>query len=45
LRYIRPGHRIGDRVEVLAGVSAGEQIALDPLAAAHIVEKGAGGAP
>jgi RND family efflux transporter MFP subunit len=34
LRQLRLGHRYGDRVEVLAGLTAGEQIATDPLAAA-----------
>jgi len=33
LRQIRPGRRFGDRVEVLAGLAAGERIAADPVAA------------
>jgi len=33
LRQLRLGHRYGERVEVLAGLSAGERIALDPNAA------------
>jgi RND family efflux transporter MFP subunit len=33
LRQVRPGHRFGERVEVLAGLSEGERIALDPVAA------------
>jgi RND family efflux transporter MFP subunit len=33
LRQIRPGHRFNDQVEVLAGLSDGERIAADPLAA------------
>jgi len=33
LRQIRPGHRFGDEIEVLAGLEAGERIAVDPLAA------------
>src|SRR3546814_15953581 len=33
LRQVRLGHRYGERVEVLAGLSAGERIALDPNAA------------
>ncbi|HET9474163.1 MAG TPA: efflux RND transporter periplasmic adaptor subunit [Steroidobacteraceae bacterium] len=33
LRQIRLGHRIDDKVEVLAGLDAGERIATDPLAA------------
>lgn len=35
LRQIRTGNRLGDRVEVLGGLSAGDTIALDPLAAAR----------
>jgi RND family efflux transporter MFP subunit len=33
LRQIRTGHVYGDRVEVLAGLRAGERIATDPVAA------------
>jgi len=33
LRQVRLGHAHGDRVEVLAGVVAGERVALDPAAA------------
>jgi RND family efflux transporter MFP subunit len=33
LRQIRPGHRFDGKLEVLAGISAGERIATDPLAA------------
>jgi multidrug efflux pump subunit AcrA (membrane-fusion protein) len=33
LRQVRLGARQGDRVEVLAGLSAGETLALDPRAA------------
>jgi len=33
LRYVRPGHRFGDQLEILAGLAAGERIALDPIAA------------
>jgi RND family efflux transporter MFP subunit len=33
LRQIRLGHRYDDKVEVLAGLTAGERIATDPLAA------------
>jgi RND family efflux transporter MFP subunit len=37
LRQVRIGHRFGARVEVLAGLSVGDRIAADPLAAlAHI---------
>lgn len=34
LRQVRLGHRFGDRVEVLAGLQAGETYAADPVAAA-----------
>jgi multidrug efflux pump subunit AcrA (membrane-fusion protein) len=37
LRYVRPGHRFGDKIEVLAGLSAGERIALDPIAASALL--------
>jgi RND family efflux transporter MFP subunit len=33
LRQIRPGHRFGEQVEVLSGLSARERIATDPIAA------------
>ena len=33
LRQVRLGHARGDRVEVLAGLAAGERVALDPAAA------------
>ncbi len=33
LRYVRPGHAVGDKLEILAGLAAGERIALDPIAA------------
>lgn len=33
LRQLRVGHAIGDQIEVLAGLSAGEVIVTDPLAA------------
>lgn len=33
LRQIRLGHRMGDQVQVLSGLDAGETIAADPLAA------------
>ena len=35
LRQVRLGHRFGERYEVLAGLSAGEQVVRDPLAAAQ----------
>ncbi|MFY9326951.1 MAG: efflux RND transporter periplasmic adaptor subunit [Georgfuchsia sp.] len=34
LRQVRLGRHQGDRIEVLAGLEAGEKVALDPLAAA-----------
>jgi hypothetical protein len=33
LRQVRLGHRFDDKVEVLAGLEAGERIAVDPLSA------------
>ncbi|HMN75065.1 MAG TPA: efflux RND transporter periplasmic adaptor subunit [Burkholderiaceae bacterium] len=36
LRQVRLGRAAGDSVEVLAGVSAGERVALDPQAAAQV---------
>jgi RND family efflux transporter MFP subunit len=39
LRQIRIGRRYGDRTEVLAGVSAGEAIATDPVAAGVYLER------
>ncbi len=36
LRQVRLGRADGDRIEVLAGVSAGERVALDPQAAARV---------
>lgn len=33
LRQVRPGRRQGGRIEILAGLDAGEKVALDPLAA------------
>lgn len=35
LRQIRLGHRFEEHIEVLAGLDAGERIALEPLAARH----------
>jgi RND family efflux transporter MFP subunit len=35
LRQVRLGRRVGERVEVLAGLAAGEAVVLDPLAAAR----------
>ncbi|MDE2349061.1 MAG: efflux RND transporter periplasmic adaptor subunit [Gammaproteobacteria bacterium] len=42
LRYVRPGHRFGDRVEILAGLAPGERIALDPIAAGSRIADGNG---
>jgi RND family efflux transporter MFP subunit len=36
LRQVRTGRRVGDEVEVLAGLSPGERVAADPQAAARI---------
>ena len=36
LRQVRLGSTLGERVEILSGVSAGERIALDPQAAARV---------
>jgi RND family efflux transporter MFP subunit len=38
LRQVRLGRVQGNRVEVLAGVEAGQQVALDPIAAAKAVQ-------
>lgn len=44
LRQIRLGHRFDDRVEVLAGLAAGDRVALDPrLAAQRLVASPAAG--
>ena len=39
LRQLRLGHRHGDQIEVLAGLSSGEKIAIDPIAAAIYLAK------
>ncbi len=39
LRQVRIGRRLGDDVEVLAGLSAGERVAADPVAATLAVER------
>lgn len=39
LRQVRLGHLRGDRIEVLAGLVAGERIALDPSAAAALARQ------
>jgi RND family efflux transporter MFP subunit len=33
LRYVRPGHRFGDQLEILAGLAPGDRVAVDPIAA------------
>jgi len=38
LRQVRLGRRLGDEVEVLAGLAAGERIAADPVAATLAIE-------
>lgn len=38
LRQVRAGQRIGDRVEILSGISAGERIALDPVRAGIVAK-------
>lgn len=42
LRQVRLGDRIGDRVEVLAGLVAGDRVVLDPLAAMRELAPSAG---
>ena len=39
LRQVRLGHRFGDRIEVLAGLSDGDKIASDPKAAALFLSR------
>jgi multidrug efflux system membrane fusion protein len=36
LRQVRPGPALGTEIEILAGVTAGERVALDPQAAARV---------
>jgi len=43
LRQLRLGHRIGDEVEVLAGLAAGDRVARDPEAAALYLVRQHGG--
>jgi RND family efflux transporter MFP subunit len=40
LRQIRTGRRFGERIEVLAGLSAGERVANDPVAAGILAKTG-----
>jgi multidrug efflux pump subunit AcrA (membrane-fusion protein) len=42
LRQVRPGREFEGRVEILAGLSAGERVALDPFAAANRLAARAG---
>lgn len=44
LRQVRVGRRVGERVEILAGLVDGERIAVDALAAARVLRDGAGSA-
>jgi len=39
MRQVRLGDRRGDRTEILAGLNAGDRVALDPLAAARDLER------
>jgi len=39
LRQVRLGHRQGDNIEVAAGLSAGDRLVLDPMAAANFKSK------
>ncbi len=45
LRQVRVGHRVDDRVEILAGLAAGERVALDPVAARGVVAERRGARP
>ena len=40
LRQLRLGHRLGEAVEVLSGLAAGERVALDPVAADRLLVRG-----
>ncbi len=44
LRQVRTGHRFDDKIEVLAGLGAGERVALDPIAAVKRLKPGPGAA-
>ncbi len=44
LRQVRPGNRFGEQVEILAGLDAGETIALDPVAAGIALKQQLAGA-
>jgi hypothetical protein len=43
MRQVRIGDTFGKKVEILAGVQAGEQIILDPVAAAIRLKEQRGG--
>ena len=38
LRYVRPGHRFGEKIEILAGLAPGDRVALDPIAASARID-------
>jgi hypothetical protein len=44
LRQLRLGHRVGERVEVLAGLASGDRVATAPLEAARHAQPAANGA-
>ncbi len=44
LRQVRPGNRFGDQIEILAGLDAGETIALDPVRAGIALKQQLAGA-
>ncbi len=44
LRQVRPGNRFGERIEILAGLEAGETIALDPVRAGIALKQQLAGA-
>jgi hypothetical protein len=37
LRQLRLGRRVGDNIEVIAGLDAGERVATDPVAALQAI--------
>jgi multidrug efflux pump subunit AcrA (membrane-fusion protein) len=42
LRQVRPGQKIGERIEILAGLEPGERVALDPVRAGILAKSLAG---
>jgi RND family efflux transporter MFP subunit len=44
LRQVRLGHRVGDRIEILAGLATGDKVAVAPLEAARHLASVAGAA-